>query len=177
MSPQVPGNGGREDPRALEKPCSLIWTQWPSILYVLTPSVSFGSSFPCHSFHFSVPSFVRLTLTFLNTWPALSFPSTYCLCPPLHSLDIIVCICHNFSPNLDLSNENCTQKFPCFALPTKPFPTFHCRLRSAHGPATQYFIFKWSLVGPSCNDFTPKHSCNDFINSPSQLLFLGNGEF
>lgn len=62
----------------------------PSILYVLTPSVSFGSSSRCHSLRFSVPSFARWTLTFLHTWPAVFFPSTHCRCPPLHSLDIII---------------------------------------------------------------------------------------
>lgn len=29
VSTQVPGNGGGKDPWALEKPCSLIWIQWP----------------------------------------------------------------------------------------------------------------------------------------------------
>lgn len=84
-----------------------------------------------HSLHFSVPYFVHLTLTFIHTSPALSFPSTYCLCPPLHSLDVIVRIFHNSSPSPDYSNEKCIQKFPHFALPFKPFPTFHWRLRSA----------------------------------------------
>lgn len=87
-----------------------------------------------HSLRFSVPYFVHLTLTFIHTSPALSFPSTYCLCPPLHSLDVIVRIFHNFSPSPDHSNEKCIQKFPHFALPFKPFPTFHWRLRSALWP-------------------------------------------
>lgn len=128
-----------------------------------------------HSLHFSVPYFVHLTLTFLHTSPALSVPSTYCLCPPLHSLDVIVRILHNFSPSPDHSNEKCIQKFPHFALPSKPFPTFHWRLNLPYGPAIHCFLSKWSLVGPRA--IPPKHSCNGFINSPSQLLRLGNGEF
>lgn len=84
-----------------------------------------------HSLLFSALSFVLWILAFLSTLPAFFFPPNYCPYQPSHYLNIIVCTCHNFPPSPDLSNETRIQYSPHFALSSKHFHPFHCRLRPA----------------------------------------------
>lgn len=154
---------------------SLFEHSGPFKLYVLFPSISFGSS-PSVSL---TPLLSPFLSSFESGFPqhiaSFLLPPNYCPCQPFYSLNIIACVGHNVSPSPDLSTEKYIQQCPQFALLYKDFPTFPAGWGLPHSTAIHCIISKGTLVWPKA--ITPKYSLDNFINSPAQLLLLSNGEF